>query len=616
MPISSEIKARVPRTAPEGLIGWAINKKLLERATLVYKIVWDWDNGLEAMFEQRFIKKKYVEVTCSECGQSTLLNYAPDVNNSKWGKQTYGFWTHYEYCCGGETIGDGDEVECPSCGARCVAKKAASIGKGRYVSAEAAVMSACLTETTDAGEKRPLALTAWRIRRASDRYGYDRYTAEPLDAYVFDGAEAAKLTGSMTQYSGTAGYFTAIKHCWDMPKRWTCDWDSCTEIFGLTPEMIAESSVENSKLDEYMQPDPVRGGDKYPIPYMRLWQAHPQVENIVHQGGARILDALFEKYTSRPAWRENREGKLDLPELNWKETRPAQILRLDKEEWRWMREMNWSAYHWHVFITAKQVGDRMALPDDIILLHQYGAEDIEEIIGRAPVGKCLRYLMKQYEKMGVAMDEAMEDYENDETDPLGAIWDERLMGARELADYWRMAEACGWDLNDPEVKWPKLLIDAHDRATEAYSLLKKKNQAKLFDKVYKMLSCLTYASGDILIRPAKTLKELIKEGGALHHCVGTYGEAHISGKPIFFVRHYADPETPWYTLQFDFAQQKVIQNRGKYNCARTKEVEAFELEWIEWVKTGAPRNEDGTPVGAKPTPDAKRKPRKKKENAA
>lgn len=41
---------------------------------------------------------------------------------------------------------------------------------------------------------------------------------------------------------------------------------------------------------------------------------------------------------------------------------------------------------------------------------------------------------------------------------------------------------------------------------------------------------------------------------------------------------------------------KVRQNRGKHNCARTPEIQAFEDKWLAWVRAGAPRGRDGKPA--------------------
>lgn len=64
------------------------------------------------------------------------------------------------------------------------------------------------------------------------------------------------------------------------------------------------------------------------------------------------------------------------------------------------------------------------------------------------------------------------------------------------------------------------------------------------------------------------------------HCVGGYGKAHCSGESIFFIRHTESPGESYFTLQLDTATGKVLQNRGRHNCARTPEVEAFEQAWL------------------------------------
>lgn len=597
MTISSDLVGAVPRTAPEGLIGHVIRRGMLERATLVYELEWVRDDGLEAMVEQRERKIKAVRVTCSECLRSAILPYAPRAGRAGWqDKSTYGFFQDGPGWAG-EPVGSGDETECPLCGTRCLVKKAAEIGRGRCVSDEAMIMSACLAELSDGDGRRPLALIGWRVQRSADRYGNDRYTAEPLDAYVFAGRDAAKLTGCRTAYGGSTGYYLAIKPAWDMPQAWRCDWYRSEEIYALTPELLESSSVANCKLDEYMAGDGIREREHWPVAYMRLWQEHPQAENLVHQGAGHILDALLEKYGSRPEWEKNRAGRMEIPELDWSEARPAQILRLDKDEWRCMREMSWDYYHWRVFVEAKRLGDRMRLPGDMVLLHRYGGEDVEAILGRAPLGRSLRYLLRQYERYG----------ETPETDPEEAIGDE-IFGARELGDYWRMAEQCGWDLDDPAVKWPRDLPAAHDRADEARRLMAEARQKKLFAGLYRSLRRYAWEDGGILIRPAKSLAELKKEGAALGHCVGGYGREHLDGRPIFFIRRASAPDTPWYTLQLDLAERKVIQNRGKRNCARTPEVQAFEDKWIAWVRAGAP--------GKKAAKPAAKKAKKRKETAA
>lgn len=61
--------------------------------------------------------------------------------------------------------------------------------------------------------------------------------------------------------------------------------------------------------------------------------------------------------------------------------------------------------------------------------------------------------------------------------------------------------------------------------------------------------------------------DLINEGRTLRHCVGSYGQSHLSGKPIFFVRHYRRPERSYYTLNENLtgAEPYRIQLHGYGN---------------------------------------------------
>lgn len=83
----------------------------------------------------------------------------------------------------------------------------------------------------------------------------------------------------------------------------------------------------------------------------------------------------------------------------------------------------------------------------------------------------------------------------------------------------------------------------------------------------------------------RTEEELIDEGSALHHCVGTYGATVARGDScIFFIRRADAPDTPWYTLQVELKTVKELQNHGLRNCPPTKEVQEFVDRWLEHVR--------------------------------
>lgn len=147
-------------------------------------------------------------------------------------------------------------------------------------------------------------------------------------------------------------------------------------------------------------------------------------------------------------------------------------------------------------------------------------------------------------------------------------------------DYWKDAERAGFNLESEVVAFPHSVTEAQARATAA---IRYKEDAALrgkFERMAKRLQALSWEHMGLIITPAESEEQLILEGKALGHCVGGYGKAHCNGESIFFIRRAESPKESYFTLQLDTATGKVLQNRGRHNCARTPEVEAFEQAWI------------------------------------
>lgn len=596
--VTTDYTSLVSREPPEGLLDWALQGVDMNTAGFVYKKIWLQDASVDAVLTGKCAKVPAVQGTCSECGKETVFDYAQ-------GRKTYGFISNTGAggYCSALVVDDEDYWECPHCGHPVKVKKAASIRREGYVTDEDFVVSA----STLPGEygKRPLVLTQWRIQRLTTKEAETKYNVEPIDAYVFEEKDACRLRGWSTSYSGHGGYFMAVSRQWTQARDWHDEMGRGGEIFGLTRELVEESCLHNSKLDLFMQ---IKYGYKLPVGYLRLYQQYPQVENLVVQGCGHILTRIFENLVQTDAWEKNKRGMVEMPsELHLEETRPAQMLGLNKDELRVMLDQRWDLYHWKIYVKAKAAGDKMKIPEDIELVHRYGAEDVERIIGMAPVGKTVRYLMRQIETTGIEMLEV--------ADPEGECDDDLLdlLSASHLADYWKMAETVGWDLSDPEVRWPKDLIDAHDRAMAARNVVLSKKKCALIRKRAKNLADYAYTSGDLTIFPAGSQKALNEEGAKLHHCVAGYGEDIADGlTTIFFIRHTWAPKEPFFTLEYK--DGAVAQNRGLHNCSRTKEVKTFEAEWLRWIKKGRPRDKDGRPRGA--APEVKEKPKDKEANVA
>ena len=574
-----DVRKLVPREPPEGLLEWAAERcPELDRDGLLMETVWARDWSLETVLDEwaRDRKVRAIRVKCSACTESALLWRARD------GYGHYGFVQDWD-ADGPDTVcTDGDETTCPFCGAPVVVKRKSGLrSKGWFVSGHAFVMSAALV-----GPKKYLALTGWLVERRIYADARRELAAVPAEAYVFSPEECAQLMGWRNAYSGTAGYFVQYTRSWSQPGDWRERWGAAEAIYGLTPELVAESCLPHCKLDVYMEARP--GAAHYPVLWLRLYQAHPNAEAVLVHGLPRVLDGLLAEAVAAPDWTEkNRRGRVELPELRWEELRPAQMLGLTREELRMARARDWELLFWRLFIRAKEAGEVLT-DGDMVNAFALGDEHVLRLPGRGPVSRSIRYLLRQAEQ-------TEPEPEDEDPPPVGPP------DVQMLLDYWDMCAGLGRDLDNPAVRFPPCLTEAHDLAAE---LVQARENASLHGRFRfrrKVLRRWSFAADGLLIRPVSSQRELIAEGDALHHCVKTYAKKHAGGESaIFLIRRASAPWTPFFTLELDERGLKVLQNRGLCNCGRTPEVEAFEEKWLRWLRAGAPRDKAGKPVPSRP----------------
>ena len=160
---------------------------------------------------------------------------------------------------------------------------------------------------------------------------------------------------------------------------------------------------------------------------------------------------------------------------------------------------------------------------------------------------------------------------------------QRIVHDRDYFDYIGWLEEMGYDMRNEFNLFPRDFKKAHDDKSKEYTRFKDK-QAKEDEKRFKrLLKQLRKETADVdamnlrikgmFIRLPKELDELKREGETLHHCVGTYRDKVARGDTmIFFIRLEAEPDRPFYTLEW---KGRVIQCQGFKNCDMTPEVKAF-----------------------------------------
>lgn len=539
----------LPIAPPDGLINWLIAQGAMGRELLVYRAD-EWRDPLTGM------KEKCVRVTCSSCGDSILARHVP-VNRGcahNCAPAPFG-WVDPEY---NNDVHDGQDVLCPLCG---TPGRARHIGNLRSPEQQ----NAYPLTITRIGEK--LTIIGWAIFKKIDKDARTIFEAEPYEAYVVESKKVVRLAAYNKYMSQIA-----FSGRWEQRKKYSDVWGRAEYVYPWDADLLIGSTAENSKLDKYLS----CSGTLYPVSYVKLWQKHHNVENLIMQGAGNLLADMIDRETRSVSYgyAPRLSGAPKVEEINWKEKRPAQMLGINKNEFSLCCEMGWTLDDLRFYKQAQLEKLNIRLPFDLAECKNVGYYAVNKIHKQnLPVMPTVRYILKQRSVSG-----------------------KLTIGLNDLEDYWRMAVKNGINLNDKGARWPKNLVSAHDRQAEIerfrIAVERKAEQAEkaaslrtLFDKRFKALSTYGWENSGLMIRPAASYDEFIDEGASLNHCVAGYAERHAEGKTsLFWIRKTEEPDKPFFTLEFDIAEGKVKQNRGANNRDRTPEVKAFENAWLNHMQ--------------------------------
>lgn len=534
----------LPKTPSVDLVQWALEQDVFQKEYLIYKA----SRVYEPLEDQM---RPAVEVVCTNCGKKFFAEKVDAGGCSvAYAPAPFG-WYHHEMS---ESVISGSITMCPSCGCDVKVVHVGAIPRGIEDCAWITIVSRLPME----GYKDRLVLADWMVKRQIEKSGNSQYTTEPYSAWVVEEKKVVRLMG----YMRTIGGGISLLHEWKQRKTFCDVYGEASMVYPWDKSILEGTTAENCKLDLYQD---AKG--KRLVSYLALWRKRPAVENLLVQGCGRFLVELIDKERRGGS---DHGGIPKLQDVNWKEKRPAQMLGLNKEEFRHMQRMRWNVEDLERYRLVKEAGLPLKLPEDMNLLRCKPAYEINRILkegNQKDFWRILRYLKKQKETWST------------------------------LRDYWRMAREDGRDLEDNLVRWPRSLGASHARQIEERQAAEARKEAAkraeqiaarapLFQARAQELEKLSFALDGLMIRPCANEEELIAEGKLLHHCVATYAKDYAEGRTaILFIRRTDQPEKPFFTLEFDENGKKVKQNRGLRNCDRTSEVEAFEAAWLAFVKT-------------------------------
>lgn len=128
-----------------------------------------------------------------------------------------------------------------------------------------------------------------------------------------------------------------------------------------------------------------------------------------------------------------------------------------------------------------------------------------------------------------------------------------------------------------EIKENLFPIDLYKAHQDTISKIKYFENKKFDDDIKKLITkrnIYKFKYKGLVIRAAESSAEIIKEGEALHHCVGGYVRRHSTGETnILLLRKLEEEEKSFYTVEIK--KGNVIQVHGLRNANPTKEIEEF-----------------------------------------
>lgn len=528
----------IPTSPPEGLIDWMRERGCFDKEYIVYKHAWVYDP-----LEER--KVKMVECRCSACGEVYYLPRAEyDGCANVYAPAPFGF----ENIVGDnvDNVISGTTTICPQCGAQVEAVHCGQIRYSKTVSEHWPL------SVHRVGDR--LAIVTWYVCRDLNSNCTTRIFCNPWEAYVAEDKNVVKFVGYQ-RFMSSISWFNE----WKQRARFVDSFGKvyAGDIFPFDESVLIGTSAENCKLDKYINDckDFV-----YPISYMNLWVKHKNVENLIMQGMSCFVNVKLDELNS--PYYSNMQSVRDIKGINWKAKRPNEMLGLTKEEYRLARKFRWKPDDLEFYKDAKAYGIK---PEDVDLCKLYDYYNIKFLFAYDGVNimRTLRYINKQAKKYS----------------------QQRNPHVRDITDYWDMMKELKEDLSDERIRYPQNLIQAHDVANERIEYKKSQAMQKQFDERMKALSKYIYEADGFIIRPAGSQIELVAEGKNLNHCVARYAGAHARGETaIFFIRYKDSADKSYFTLELDEKKMRVLQNRGKSNCARTDEVKAFEEKWLAHIK--------------------------------
>ncbi len=146
-------------------------------------------------------------------------------------------------------------------------------------------------------------------------------------------------------------------------------------------------------------------------------------------------------------------------------------------------------------------------------------------------------------------------------------------------DYREMLTNLGTPASSHQTVYPRDLKKAHDDANDKLKGIKIELETKVYKtKILPAIEKLEYTNDKYAVLVPHNPEEILMEGEALDHCVGSYISKVLAGKTIIlFIRMIQETSRPFYTMEFQ--NGRISQIRGEGNQSAPEDVKEFAKLW-------------------------------------
>lgn len=243
-------------------------------------------------------------------------------------------------------------------------------------------------------------------------------------------------------------------------------------------------------------------------------------------------------------------------EINTKGKTLNTVLGIQNDDIKLLIKANVTLKGLKLFKMAREYGKRLTVEQlKEIIEKNYEVNRLEKIFKYVPVIKALRYLREL----------------------------PKYISEKEIiySDYLDSCIKLKQDMKNSFVLFPKDLRNAHDVNVELMNSIKNEKTYKEHNSKYSAIKKMRkelnnlyfYEDDKFLIRAPEDAAEIVKEGQALHHCVGGGGYSDRMAKKsiaILFLRDKENISASYYTIEVNRKTNEILQCHGYGNQDKDK----------------------------------------------